>query len=184
MIEPEVNSGGSIKTINLEKVLERIHLHQNFPAFHPLTCGNVSQHEILVPHIRLNENGERELVLICPTCGYLQAQRHIPDFFFEDSFDDSFRLQKAMHTISRFFIKSPEYPDVKMEEMERPYHQILQQLSIQYQYPDDMAQLIVELYYPVIHELLLSKTIDEIVDLLEKTIEAEISPTDWNPYLP
>lgn len=45
---------------------------QNCPYVHPLTCGNNSLHENLVP---IEIKGK--IVLICPECDYQQT--HIPD---------------------------------------------------------------------------------------------------------
>jgi hypothetical protein len=42
--------------------------------FHPLTCGNDSLHQDLVPEIKDNQ-----LVLVCLDCDYVQE--YIPEFF-------------------------------------------------------------------------------------------------------
>lgn len=52
---------------------------QNSSFVHPLTCGDDSNHEPLIPFV------EDNLVLLsCPTCGY---QQFAPDFFFDITFD-------------------------------------------------------------------------------------------------
>ncbi len=56
---------------NKEK-LDAIAAHQANPHVHPLTCGNDSQHEILVGWVTAGG----EVVLKCLTCDYVQT--HIP----------------------------------------------------------------------------------------------------------
>jgi hypothetical protein len=45
--------------------------HQLDHSYHPLTCGTNSEHYYLVP--RLTEDSK--LLLVCPTCGYLQMHQ-------------------------------------------------------------------------------------------------------------
>lgn len=69
----------------MNRVFQRIKKYQEMPVFHPLTCRIDSMHDWLYPEIRNDE-----LVLVCPTCGYIQHQTSIPHLFFEDDFDKSY----------------------------------------------------------------------------------------------
>jgi len=51
---------------NWELIKAIIH-HQNNEKVHPLTCGNDSNHEILIPAIKNNK-----VVLVCINCNYIQ----------------------------------------------------------------------------------------------------------------
>ena len=51
--------------------------HQFNIGMHPLTCGvGGGSHDILVPRIHISG----ECYLICPTCGWIQKQHHVPGF--------------------------------------------------------------------------------------------------------
>lgn len=64
--------------MDLARIKASIERWQANPAFHPLTCGEDSNHEPLNPVVEPTNDGER-LVLVCPTCGY--RQDYIPSIF-------------------------------------------------------------------------------------------------------
>lgn len=70
-----------------ETILERIRKWQEEPIFHELTCGNDSTHALLKGELR-----EEKVVLVCPSCAYVQT--NIPDMFFSDEFDTAYQFQK------------------------------------------------------------------------------------------
>lgn len=59
---------------SLDAIKRRITKYQTEIMFHPLTCGNDSLHQDLVPEIKDNQ-----LVLVCLDCDYVQE--YIPEFF-------------------------------------------------------------------------------------------------------
>lgn len=65
---------GMIMT-NLEAI-EATERWQNCQHVHPLTCGNNSNHKLL---IAMEENGD--IILKCPNCDY--TQNHIPECVFK-----------------------------------------------------------------------------------------------------
>jgi len=50
-----------------QEIIDQINKWQNSKSIHPLTCGNNSRHENLVPKERDNK-----VVLACPDCDYIQ----------------------------------------------------------------------------------------------------------------
>ena len=59
---------------DISKQKSNIEFYQKAGIFHPLTCYHDSNHELLVPLIRDDNDS---LFLRCPTCGYVQL--YIPD---------------------------------------------------------------------------------------------------------
>ena len=57
--------------MNNEDIINKITEHQKNPMFHPLTCGNDSRHNLLIP---IEKGGN--VILICPDCNY--EQYYIP----------------------------------------------------------------------------------------------------------
>jgi hypothetical protein len=55
-----------------EDIVKQIIAWQSNPLLHPLTCGNDSNHEVLVPVIE-----KKKVILRCLDCEYIQ--RWIPD---------------------------------------------------------------------------------------------------------
>ena len=56
-----------------EEILENIELYQKSCIFHPLTCGNNSQHSLLEGKIV-----DGKVILVCPDCDYTQENFGIP----------------------------------------------------------------------------------------------------------
>ena len=52
---------------NNNALIEQINRHQNCVFLHPLTCGNDSKHQNLVP-----EEQDGRVVLVCNDCDYVQ----------------------------------------------------------------------------------------------------------------
>jgi len=53
--------------MDAKKIAEAVTFWQNDPCIHPLTCGNNSNHQLLIPVIRDNK-----CILVCDDCGYTQ----------------------------------------------------------------------------------------------------------------
>jgi len=58
------------------QLFKKIKLYQKDIHSHPLTCGNNSMHENLIPKIMGDD-----VILLCTECDYIQT--HIPDFLFK-----------------------------------------------------------------------------------------------------
>lgn len=57
-----------------KEIIDAISEYQQDSRFHPLTCGNNSNHKVL----KAIEKGG-EIILICEDCDYIQT--YIPNFF-------------------------------------------------------------------------------------------------------
>jgi hypothetical protein len=57
----------------IEELVHRVRLWQCNPLVHPLTCAADSCHDLLRPEIRRDDGGGDIVVLICPTCGFIQS---------------------------------------------------------------------------------------------------------------
>jgi hypothetical protein len=65
--------------MDAKKIAEAVTFWQNEPSIHPLTCGNNSNHQLLIPVVK-----DDRCILICKDCDY--TQDCIPDIvlkFFE-----------------------------------------------------------------------------------------------------
>lgn len=60
----------------LNRIKDKINAWQNNDFVHPLTCGNNSFHDDLIPKLE-NEGGTYELFLVCKECEWKQD---IPTF--------------------------------------------------------------------------------------------------------
>ncbi len=67
-----------------EELMSRIRKWQTSGRFHPLTCGNNSEHAVLEP---VYEKGE--IILVCPDCTYVQnfAAGGLTPIFMNDNFN-------------------------------------------------------------------------------------------------
>lgn len=72
-----------------QEIIESVKRHQGNQYLHPLTCGKDSRHDILVP-----EERDGKVVLVCPTCGYVQTM--IPECVTELSKEHHEALRDAM----------------------------------------------------------------------------------------
>jgi len=82
---------------NKEKI-EQIKKWQMYEHFHPLTCGNDSNHEILKP-IEI----EGKVILVCPQCDY--KQHKIPSVVLDTNLDKWEGEMKNINTKDIFLRK-------------------------------------------------------------------------------
>ena len=67
--------------MNNKEIIEKIKKWQNCSFLHPLTCGNDSNHKILIP----KETNDK-VILICEDCDY--TQKFIPNAIFKIDTDE------------------------------------------------------------------------------------------------
>ena len=69
-----------LKALSTAEIIEKVRRYQDIDIFHPLTCGNDSNHALLVA-----EDHGGKVVLVCPDCDYVQG--HIPENIVNANYD-------------------------------------------------------------------------------------------------
>lgn len=72
-------SGQGVSMTNQE-IIGKVNRWQNSVLVHPLTCGNDSRHQVLVPR-----ELDGKVVLVCLDCDYVQD--HIPEIVMNEHLD-------------------------------------------------------------------------------------------------
>ena len=71
--------------LDKQKIADNINRYQKGGYFHPLTCRVDSSHALLIAQVEPELNNQ--IVLLCPTCEYIQYEDQIPDMFLNPDFD-------------------------------------------------------------------------------------------------
>lgn len=66
-------------TEQIQNVTRRVLFYQHLGTIHPLTCGNNSNHKLLVPRVR-----DMKVKMICKDCDHVQE---VPEMFLQNEFD-------------------------------------------------------------------------------------------------